>query len=112
MVCCPRSRRDTGSEAVCRSAAAPVLYDLGDFIDDCAVDRWRRSDLGLLFLVSIDSVGPAALTAVPLALDYCHTRLADSDETAWLRNRFTAACAELGTEISLTREGHFEVPLR
>ncbi|MDT5028071.1 MAG: hypothetical protein QOE61_4497 [Micromonosporaceae bacterium] len=100
------------SAHVFHGVAAPILFDLGDFIDDYAVDSYLRNDLGLLFLVSIDSAGPATLTAVPLALDYCHTRLADSDETAWLRNRFTAACADLGTEISLTREGHFELPLR
>src|SRR5207248_6018020 len=30
-----------------------VLYDLGDFIDDYAVDRKLRNDLGLLYLVDL-----------------------------------------------------------
>ena len=39
--------------------------------------EWLRNDLGLLFLVTTDSHGPATLAAAPLALDYWHTRLAN-----------------------------------
>jgi poly-gamma-glutamate synthesis protein (capsule biosynthesis protein) len=78
--------------------AGRVLYDLGDFLDDYAVDPAMRNDLGLLFLVTLDERGPRALEAVPLALGYCHTRLADGDDAAWVRRRFRQACADLGTE--------------
>ena len=81
----------------------PVLYDLGDFIDDYAVDATLRNDLGLLFLVTLDERGPRRLEAVPLELAYCHTALAAGAEAAWIRRRFRAACAELGTET--TEEG-------
>ena len=37
---------------------------------------------------------------MPLKLDYCYTRLAEGDEAAWIRRRFRAACAELGTEVA------------
>jgi hypothetical protein len=37
---------------------------------------------------------------VPLKLEFCHTRLADGDEADWLRRRFRAACAALGTEVA------------
>jgi poly-gamma-glutamate capsule biosynthesis protein CapA/YwtB (metallophosphatase superfamily) len=80
-----------------------VLYDLGDFIDDYAVDPELRNDLGLLFLVTLDQRGPLRLEAVPLKLEFCHTRLADGDEAAWIQRRFRAACAALGTEV--TEEG-------
>ena len=58
-----------------------VLYDLGDFIDDYATNRYLRNDLGLLFFVTFRLGRPTRVEAVPLALDYCFTRLADRDKT-------------------------------
>jgi poly-gamma-glutamate capsule biosynthesis protein CapA/YwtB (metallophosphatase superfamily) len=75
-----------------------ILYDLGDFIDDYAVDR-ERNDLGLLFFVTLDKDGPLRLEAVPLKLEYCYTRLADGEEADWIRHRFKSACAALGTKV-------------
>jgi poly-gamma-glutamate synthesis protein (capsule biosynthesis protein) len=77
-----------------------VLYDLGDFLDDYAVDRVLRNDLGLFFLVELDGGRPVRLEAVPLRLDYCHSRLADGEDAAWIRERFRTACAALGTRVS------------
>jgi poly-gamma-glutamate capsule biosynthesis protein CapA/YwtB (metallophosphatase superfamily) len=51
-----------------------VLYDLGDFLDDYAIDPVLRNDLGLLFLVELNRAGPVRLEAVPLRLEFCHTR--------------------------------------
>jgi poly-gamma-glutamate synthesis protein (capsule biosynthesis protein) len=76
-----------------------VLYDLGDFVDDYATDPSLRNDLGLLFLVTLDDRGPKTLEAIPLKLDYCHTRLATGDDGAWIRHRFHKACHALGTEV-------------
>jgi poly-gamma-glutamate synthesis protein (capsule biosynthesis protein) len=76
-----------------------VLYDLGDFIDDYAVNPALRNDLGLLFLVTLDERGPLYLEAIPLKLEYCRTRLAYGDEAALIRNRFRLACAMLGTDV-------------
>jgi hypothetical protein len=77
-----------------------VLYDLGDFIDDYRVDRHRRNDLGLLFLVDLDARGARRLGAVPLKLERGQTRLAAGDEADWIGRRFTHACAELGTTVT------------
>jgi poly-gamma-glutamate synthesis protein (capsule biosynthesis protein) len=77
-----------------------ILYDLGDFIDDYAVDPRLRNDLGLLFLVTVDEHGPRRLEAIPLKLEFCHTRLAHGEEAAWIGSRFRAACAALGTEVT------------
>jgi Bacterial capsule synthesis protein PGA_cap len=75
-----------------------VLYDLGDFVDDYAIDQRLRNDLGLLFLVDLDAAGvPRRLEAVPLHLDFCFTRLATGGDAAWIAERFTHACQELGT---------------
>jgi poly-gamma-glutamate synthesis protein (capsule biosynthesis protein) len=76
-----------------------ILYDLGDFIDDYAVDPQLRNDLGLLFLVTIDEHGPWRLEAIPLKLEFCHTRLAHGEEAAWIGRRFRMACAALGTDV-------------
>jgi poly-gamma-glutamate capsule biosynthesis protein CapA/YwtB (metallophosphatase superfamily) len=88
------------SAHVPHGAQGRVLYDLGDFVDDYAVDRRLRNDLGLLFLVELDAAGPRTLEAVPLKLDFCRTRLATGDDAAWIARRFERACAELGTEAT------------
>ncbi|WP_214370535.1 CapA family protein [Pseudonocardia sp. H11422] len=77
-----------------------VLYDLGDFIDDYATHPLLRNDLGLLWLATVDEHGPVRVEAVPLALDHCHTRLADPGEAAWITRRLRAACAVFGTEVT------------
>jgi hypothetical protein len=88
------------SAHVFQGVAGRVLYDLGDFLDDYAVDPALRNDLGLLFLVDLDRDGPRRLEAIPLKLEHCHTRLAAGGDARWIRERFTAACASLGTEVS------------
>jgi poly-gamma-glutamate synthesis protein (capsule biosynthesis protein) len=75
-----------------------LLYDLGDFLDDYRVDPKLRNDLGLLFLVDVESDGPRRIEALPIRLEYAHTRLARGDEADWIRQRFRDACAELGTD--------------
>jgi poly-gamma-glutamate capsule biosynthesis protein CapA/YwtB (metallophosphatase superfamily) len=87
------------SAHVFQGVAGRVLYDLGDFVDDYAVERDLRNDLGLLWLVTIDDCGPRRLEALPLALGYCHTRLATGDDATWVVRRFRELCARLGTEV-------------
>jgi hypothetical protein len=83
------------SAHVPHGVAGPVLYDLGDY----RVDPRLRNDLGLLFLVILDARGPVRLEALPLKLEFCHTRLAVGEDAAWMRRRFRAACAALGTTV-------------
>jgi poly-gamma-glutamate capsule biosynthesis protein CapA/YwtB (metallophosphatase superfamily) len=87
------------SAHVPHGVAGPVLYDLGDFLDDYRVDPRLRNDLGVLFLVTLDGRGPVRLEALPLKLDFCHTRLATGEDAAWTRRRFRSACAALGTTV-------------
>jgi poly-gamma-glutamate synthesis protein (capsule biosynthesis protein) len=98
------------SAHVPHGAAGRILYDLGDFVDDYATNRVLRNDLGLLFRVLLGGAGPLALEAFPLKLDYCHTRLADSGEAAWILRRFASACAALGAEPVLDGD-RVSVPL-
>jgi poly-gamma-glutamate synthesis protein (capsule biosynthesis protein) len=87
------------SAHVFQGVGGPILYDLGDFLDDYAVDPILRNDLGLLFLVTIDERGPVRLEALPLKLEFCHTKLAEAEDAAWVRKRFTDACAHFGSEV-------------
>ncbi|MCO5970284.1 CapA family protein [Actinoallomurus soli] len=76
-----------------------VLYDLGDLVDDYAVDPALRNDLGLVFHVALDGSRITRLTALPLTLEYARTRLATGTDHAWIRDRFISACAAFGTEV-------------
>jgi hypothetical protein len=51
----------------------------------------------LLFLV--DLVGNR-LEAIPLKLEFAHTRLADGDDAASVRRGFRKACAAFGTKVA------------
>ncbi len=103
--------RDAGASLVAGHSAHvfhgiddTVLYDLGDFLDDYATSSTLRNDLGLLYLVELDDVGARRLEAIPLALDFCSTRLADRDEAAWITRRFRHACAAFGTDVKVEDE--------
>jgi poly-gamma-glutamate capsule biosynthesis protein CapA/YwtB (metallophosphatase superfamily) len=72
-----------------------VLYDLGDFLDDYAVNPQLRNDLGLLFLVELEDGKLRNIETVPLKLEYAYTRLAGGEEAQWIRRRFRRACEEL-----------------
>ncbi len=87
------------SAHVFQGIGGPVLYDLGDFLDDYAVDRRLRNDLGLLWLVDLGEDGPRRVEGLPLKLGYCFTRLADGEDEQWIRRRFRSACAKLGTDV-------------
>jgi poly-gamma-glutamate capsule biosynthesis protein CapA/YwtB (metallophosphatase superfamily) len=76
-----------------------VIYDLGDFIDDYAVDPELRNDHGLLFFVDLEADGPRRIEAVPIRLEYAYTRLARDEEAGWIGRRFREACAACGTEV-------------
>jgi poly-gamma-glutamate capsule biosynthesis protein CapA/YwtB (metallophosphatase superfamily) len=84
------------SAHVFHGIAPRVLYDLGDFVDDYAVEPRLRNDLGLLFVV--DLAGDR-LEAVPLKLEFAHTRLATGEEAGWIARRLRDACAAFGTAV-------------
>jgi poly-gamma-glutamate capsule biosynthesis protein CapA/YwtB (metallophosphatase superfamily) len=88
---------------------SPLLYDLGDALDDYAVDPARRNDLGVMALWRPDGGGPQELELVGLALDFCHTRLAEGPEADWIGARLERSCAELGTRVERTATQRFVV---
>ena len=85
---------DAGADAVAGHSAhvfhgiaweqgRPVLYDLGDALDDYMTDPELRNDLGVLAIWDAYRATDA-LELVGLALDYCHTRLAAGEEADWI----------------------------
>jgi poly-gamma-glutamate synthesis protein (capsule biosynthesis protein) len=87
------------SAHVFHGAAGRTLFDLGDFVDDYAVDPVLRNDMGILWLVTVDSGGPTRIEAVPLRLEYCHTRLANRREADWIAARLEERCRPFGTTV-------------
>ncbi|HEX8973005.1 CapA family protein [Oryzihumus sp.] len=92
------------SAHVFHGAAAPVLFDLGDFLDDYAVDPRLRNDLGVLWLVTLDGAQLARAEAVPLRLEYAHTDVATGDDARWVERRMRRACSALGSTVTGTAD--------
>ncbi len=84
----------------------PLLYDLGDALDDYVVDRTLRNDLGVLAIWRPGDP-EAELELVGLALDHCRTRLAAGPEAGWIGQRLARACEPLGTRVERIAEQRF-----
>ena len=91
------------SAHVAQGASGRTLFDLGDFIDDYAVDRALRNDLGLLWLVTLDEAGPSRVEGVPLRLERAYTQVAGAFEAMVLLALLEERCAAVGS--SVRREG-------
>jgi poly-gamma-glutamate capsule biosynthesis protein CapA/YwtB (metallophosphatase superfamily) len=89
------------------SPRGPLLYDLGDALDDYAVDRALRNDLGVLAIWSPG--GDPELELVGLRLEFCFTRLARGEDAEWIARRLEGACSELGTRVDQVAEQRFRV---
>lgn len=76
-----------------------VLYSTGDLLDDYAVDPGFRNDRQLLFELELDDAGVRTVRALPLELDFGHTRPAGPEAAAWIERRFREACAALGSQV-------------
>jgi poly-gamma-glutamate synthesis protein (capsule biosynthesis protein) len=76
---------------------SPVCYDLGDLLDDYAIDPDLRNDLGALALFTPGQ----RLQLVPLRLEYTRTRLATGDDHARLVNRLLAVARQDGVDLRL-----------
>jgi poly-gamma-glutamate synthesis protein (capsule biosynthesis protein) len=76
-----------------------VLFDLGDFLDDYAIDQQLRNDVGLLWLVELKANTIQRIRALPLFLDYCYTELASPTQMDWILDRLRELCTPFGTEV-------------
>jgi poly-gamma-glutamate synthesis protein (capsule biosynthesis protein) len=85
----------------------PILHDLGDALDDYAVDPALRNDLGLLALWRPG--GDPDVELVGLRLRYAVTEIAADADAAWIARRLEGACAKLGTRVERRDEARFVV---
>jgi poly-gamma-glutamate capsule biosynthesis protein CapA/YwtB (metallophosphatase superfamily) len=85
----------------------PLIYDLGDALDDYAVDSQRRNDLGVLALWGPGS--PRELELIGLELEFCRTGLAHGAEADWIAARLETACRPLGATVERIGEQRFAV---
>jgi poly-gamma-glutamate synthesis protein (capsule biosynthesis protein) len=83
----------------------PLLYDLGDALDDYRVDPELRNDIGMLAVWRPD--GEPVLELVGLRLHYARTALATGSDAEWFAARLTRACEELGTPVERLDEQRF-----
>jgi poly-gamma-glutamate capsule biosynthesis protein CapA/YwtB (metallophosphatase superfamily) len=90
-----------------RHGGGLALYDLGGAVDDYAVDRQLRNDLGVLALWRPGAAPEVEL--VGLRLDFCRTTLAEGPDAAWIHARLEHACGELGSRVERTEAGRFAV---
>jgi poly-gamma-glutamate capsule biosynthesis protein CapA/YwtB (metallophosphatase superfamily) len=92
------------SAHVFHGVEGPILYDLGDLIDDYARDQTLRNDLGVVFHATIDN-STVTVEATPLRLEYCHTTTAEGTDRSWITTRLRTASTRLRTGI---HAGHHE----
>jgi poly-gamma-glutamate capsule biosynthesis protein CapA/YwtB (metallophosphatase superfamily) len=85
----------------------PVLYDLGDALDDYAVDERLRNDLGILALWRPEA--DFAIEVVGLRLDFCETAVATGADADWIAERLQRACSRLGTTAERVSEARLLV---
>lgn len=97
------------SAHVFHGVAPRVLFDLGDFLDDYAVDARLRNDLGLLWLIDLDPGKDCPIRALPLSLNYCFTRPASPIEADWIVRRLQQLCSPFGTAVEQARDGLIEI---
>jgi poly-gamma-glutamate capsule biosynthesis protein CapA/YwtB (metallophosphatase superfamily) len=84
-----------------------ALYDLGDALDDYAIDPELRNDLGILALWRPRS--DPELELVGLELRFCETGLAYGPAADWIAARLERACEPLGTEPERVGEQRFVI---
>ena len=86
----------------------PVLFDLGDALDDYAGEPRLRNDLGVLALWRPgNAVTPVELGG--LKLDDCRTELASGSEGEWIAVRLADACGSMGSSVERIAEQRFRV---
>jgi len=90
------------------TSRGPVLYDLGDALDDYSTDPVRRNDLGLLAIWR-PGTGDDQLQLVGLRLEYARTRLAAGADAEWIAARLGRACGKLGARVERIGEEIFGV---
>lgn len=83
----------------------PTLYDLGDALDDYAVDPRLRNDRGICAIWRPGDSPEVEL--IGLRLHLARTEIATGEDADWIAARLESACGELGTAVRRTSEARF-----
>lgn len=89
------------SAHVPQGVSGRVLFDLGDFLDDYAVDPLLRNDLSMLWLITLGVENHPRVEGVPVRLKYAYTRRADEHETRELARLLAERCAAAGSRVEV-----------
>jgi UDP-N-acetylmuramoyl-tripeptide--D-alanyl-D-alanine ligase len=91
------------------TAKGPVLYDLGDALDDYGrMYGELRNDLGLFALWRPDG-GERELEVVGLRLRFGLTCIAEGADADWIAARLERSCREYGTSVDRLSEATFRL---
>ncbi len=80
-------------------AGRPIFYDLGDCVDDYAVDPALRNDLSAVAVLTVSKHGVERIELVPIAIDFCRVNLARGPDFAFVAERTRLLSQELGCEL-------------
>jgi poly-gamma-glutamate synthesis protein (capsule biosynthesis protein) len=75
----------------------PILYAVGDLVDDYAVDPSFRNDHQLLFEFQLGEEALERIVMYPLFIRRCRVFPANSAQRAWIAERMRGLCEDLGT---------------
>ena len=92
---------------IAAGAAGPAIYDLGDALDDYAVDARLRNDLGICAIWRPGSTPSVEL--IGLRLRFARTEIARAEDAEWIASRLERACNKLGTVARRCGEARFEL---
>jgi poly-gamma-glutamate capsule biosynthesis protein CapA/YwtB (metallophosphatase superfamily) len=83
----------------------PIVYSLGDFVDDYAVDPYERNDQSFLLWVEVEEGRPSRLLLHPVVLRDFQARRAQGQEAAEILGLLAELSRELGTQVEVWPDG-------
>ncbi len=86
--------------------AVPICYDLGDYVDDYAVDPVLRNDLSFLFLFDLDREGVRRIVLRPVVGDgwRCQVNPAGGADAEVVMEMMARRCRKMGTAVTRSRD--------
>ncbi len=88
----------------------PIMYCLGDFVDDYAVDEIERNDRSCIFLLEIEDKRITRLLLYPTIIQHFQAKLASGSEREAIVAKMQQLCQELHTDTTWNeQEGALEL---
>lgn len=83
----------------------PVLYGVGNFVDDYAVDEIERNDQSFIFTVNITGRLPHELRLYPTVIRRCQAAMAEGGEARRIARKMEELCSVFQTPIQWNESG-------